>query len=402
MRILITTIGTRGDVQLYIPLSKGLIAAGHDVSIATHPWAKDLLQMHSIAHYAVGSDVNVIDKGREAVECYLKGLSGLKDLMTSIYESLCDCHSGFLEACKSADLIIGHNLIGKAEADILNKLFVTVNMVPMGVPKKSWGSKNFFKNAIYELLKIIGTNIFPDPFTKFRKKVYIPIKRDKDKVNHKKLNLIPITHSMVKTNDLWEPITEITGYFFTKSTDDYSPPTELMNFMKNNKPLFITFGSMVHSKELSQSLFSRISEAIAISKDKAIVLMAGFDREAVNIPENIFLIESVPYEWILKQVSIVIHHFGFGTTAEVLKVGLKSIPIPHFIDQDMRAKEMYKLGLCSKPLKLKSFTGKQLADEILKIKDGATMGRKIETISKTITEEDGVNKAIKLINQFLK
>ena len=400
MRIVITTIGTRGDVQLYIPLTKGLMSAGHDVSIATHPWANNLLHKHDISHSPVGSDVNVIDTGREAVESYLKGLPGLKDLMAGIYNSLCDCHCGFLEACSSADLIIGHNLIGKAEADILNKPFVTVNMVPMGVPKKSWQSRKLMKNIAYELLKFISINIFPDPFTKFYKKVFCSQKNGKKKGVHTKLNLIPITPAIVKPNDLWEPITEITGYFLSKSAQAYVPPTELLDFMKNNKPIFITFGSMVHRKELSQSLFSRISEAIAISKDKAILLMADFNKEAVNIPENIFLIENIPYEWILRQVSLVIHHFGFSTTAEVLKAGLKSIPIPHFFDQDMRAKEMYKLGLCNKPLKLNTFTETQLADAILKTKNDIIMGKRIETTSKKIIDEDGVKKAIKLINQY--
>ncbi len=36
LRIVIVTIGSRGDVQPYIALSQGLIRAGHNVTIATH------------------------------------------------------------------------------------------------------------------------------------------------------------------------------------------------------------------------------------------------------------------------------------------------------------------------------------------------------------------------------
>ena len=90
------------------------------------------------------------------------------------------------------------------------------------------------------------------------------------------------------------------------------------------------------------------------------------------------------YEWIFKHAAIVIHHFGFGTTAEVLKAGLRSIPIPHFIDQNMRANELHKLGLCSKPLKLADFTGKQLADRIIETKKDIPMEKRVVDVSKEI------------------
>ena len=40
-RITVLTLGSRGDVQPYVALGKGLQAAGHDVTIAT---AKDFAQ----------------------------------------------------------------------------------------------------------------------------------------------------------------------------------------------------------------------------------------------------------------------------------------------------------------------------------------------------------------------
>jgi sterol 3beta-glucosyltransferase len=35
MKILIATIGTRGDVQPYIALGRALMASGHDITICT-------------------------------------------------------------------------------------------------------------------------------------------------------------------------------------------------------------------------------------------------------------------------------------------------------------------------------------------------------------------------------
>jgi UDP:flavonoid glycosyltransferase YjiC (YdhE family) len=44
MHITCLTIGSRGDVQPYIALAKGLIADGHKVRIATHGEFKDWIE----------------------------------------------------------------------------------------------------------------------------------------------------------------------------------------------------------------------------------------------------------------------------------------------------------------------------------------------------------------------
>ena len=37
MKITITTVGSRGDVQPYVALGRGLVAAGHEVTLAADP-----------------------------------------------------------------------------------------------------------------------------------------------------------------------------------------------------------------------------------------------------------------------------------------------------------------------------------------------------------------------------
>lgn len=46
MRIAIMAMGSRGDVQPYITLGKGLKAAGHRVRLATHENFESLVNSH--------------------------------------------------------------------------------------------------------------------------------------------------------------------------------------------------------------------------------------------------------------------------------------------------------------------------------------------------------------------
>jgi UDP:flavonoid glycosyltransferase YjiC (YdhE family) len=48
MRVTINAFGTRGDVQPYIALGKGLEAAGHDVRITTYRIFADLVRAHGL------------------------------------------------------------------------------------------------------------------------------------------------------------------------------------------------------------------------------------------------------------------------------------------------------------------------------------------------------------------
>ena len=47
-RIVVVSLGTRGDVQPYVALGRGLQAAGHDVVIGTHPMFEDFVTQHGL------------------------------------------------------------------------------------------------------------------------------------------------------------------------------------------------------------------------------------------------------------------------------------------------------------------------------------------------------------------
>jgi len=56
MKILLSTFGTRGDVQPYVALSKGLQAAGHQVAVCTPEGFKGLVEAHGLTYAYVSND----------------------------------------------------------------------------------------------------------------------------------------------------------------------------------------------------------------------------------------------------------------------------------------------------------------------------------------------------------
>jgi sterol 3beta-glucosyltransferase len=51
MKILIATAGTRGDVQPYVALARGLVTAGHEVTIATNKLFESFIRKNGIDFY---------------------------------------------------------------------------------------------------------------------------------------------------------------------------------------------------------------------------------------------------------------------------------------------------------------------------------------------------------------
>ncbi len=74
MKILIATIGSRGDVQPYINLAQGLLAAGHEVSLASNPTLSGLAAMIRRALDDPGMRARAAEIG-SAIRCEPDGVS---------------------------------------------------------------------------------------------------------------------------------------------------------------------------------------------------------------------------------------------------------------------------------------------------------------------------------------
>jgi sterol 3beta-glucosyltransferase len=401
MKIALTTIGSRGDIQPYIALGKELEKNGHSATILTHPWAEAIIKQYDLAHHPVGDNIDIYYAAKQFVENSSNNLKGFRFALNFIFDNLKSCHLDFLEALKDYDLVIGHGIAGEAEADILGKPFISVSIAPMGLPKEYWKSKNVFREFnVWVSDKVMGA-IFGKPYKNFRNEVGAPPKRVLSK--HPYLALIPMPSFLQKPHPNWKETTEITGYFFADTPDNFVPSEALLNFLNNGEiPILITFGSMFHKKSQTEFLFKTVCNAVSQSGSRAILIMPDLNKQEITVPENVFIVSQTPYSWLLNHVRLVVHHFGFGTTAEVLRAGLPSIPIPHIFDQKIRASKIHKLGYASKPIDIKSMDEKILSEAIVQVSSNEEKRHRCFEAGKLINDEQGLQSAVRLINEYVK
>jgi sterol 3beta-glucosyltransferase len=136
MRIVIPTIGSRGDVQPFIALAQGLAHAGHTVTLASHPVMKTLVESHGVSFAPIGPDIDLVWEVAEIRTRSRSEMAGLVRGMRFAFEKLEQSHEDILAQCRGADLVVVHaqSAAGKNEADQLNLPYFSVTFVPWGIP----------------------------------------------------------------------------------------------------------------------------------------------------------------------------------------------------------------------------------------------------------------------------
>jgi sterol 3beta-glucosyltransferase len=200
----------------------------------------------------------------------------------------------------------------------------------------------------------------------------------------------------------WQSNIHTTGNWFVEKEPNFIPSIELTNFIDNGEqPIYIGFGSI---KELDtfKTTLSIIKKALEITKQRAVVGL-GWSKLTFNesIPNNIFLIESIPHSWLFPKMKTVIHHGGAGTTATGLRAGKPTIIIPHNADQPAWGQRIFELGVGSKPINKTNLTADNLASAIY-FTQQQNIILNADKLGQELRKENGVTNAVKIINDYIK
>lgn len=131
----------------------------------------------------------------------------------------------------------------------------------------------------------------------------------------------------------WGPEIDISGFVFLDLASSFKPPDGLKKFLDDGEPpVYIGFGSIVvdDPDEFTKLIF----EAVKMVGCRALVSKGwgGFGSNA-DCPENVFMLENTPHDWLFPRCSAVVHHGGAGTTAIGLKCAKPTMIVPFFGDQ---------------------------------------------------------------------
>lgn len=160
----------------------------------------------------------------------------------------------------------------------------------------------------------------------------------------------------------WGPEIDIAGFVFLDLASSFKPPDELVKFLDAGEPpIYIGFGSIVVDDP------DKFTKMIFKAVDKAGVRALVSKRWGLgddNTPDNVYMLENTPHDWLFPKVAGVVHHGGAGTTAIGLKCGKPTMVVPLFGDQQFWGSMIGEPGARAKPVQYKDLTSDKLAEGI--------------------------------------
>ena len=205
-------------------------------------------------------------------------------------------------------------------------------------------------------------------------------------------------HVLPRPQD-WADYEEVTGYWFLDTPSDWTPPSDLVQFLDaGSPPVYIGFGSMGSRDPAAAGQVA--IEALARSGQRGILAAGWGGLQAAELPETVHLISSVPHSWLFPRMAAVVHHGGAGTTAAGLRAGVPSVLVPFMGDQSFWGHRVAALGVGPAPIPRKRLTAERLAAAIGEATANATMQQRASDLGQTIRAEDGVGNAVASIDRF--
>jgi sterol 3beta-glucosyltransferase len=400
MKIVVATIGSRGDVQPYVNLCQGLQEAGHNVTLATNPTLCPLAAAHGVKSAPVGPPVDMGEIGErllaQSFDNMWLGMIRVMQLGARLIEQ---AYPDVLKVCEGADLVIVSDTgSGIAEAEKLGLPWISVTLQPARIPVP-----NPHPTWVDQLVWPVAGQLLIMPTNSFRKRVGAPPTKDITTLMSSRMILLPVSRHVAPPNPQWPPYVRPTGYWFARPPRDWAPPADLLAFLAaGERPIAVSLGVMSLSGKQAFKSAQIVLEAIRQAGVRAVV--QGWDAVQANleIPPAVYPAGAMPHAWLFDQVSAVVHHGGFGTTAAVLRSGVPGIVVPHVIDQFYWGQRVFELGVGPKFITRGRLKAQPLAEAITQALRDANMREKAAELGRNIcADPDGVTAAVKLVEGVL-
>ncbi|MAM61945.1 glycosyltransferase [Maritimibacter sp. UBA3975] len=413
MRILILTYGSRGDVQPFVALGRGLTARGHEVTVATSTRFEDFVTGAGLSFAPMSDDLLSLldtDAGREMMESTQGVLQSLKWTVMLTREvgpaqKQLIAESWAAAEAAQPDLILFHpkSYAGPHIAEKHGIPAVLAMLVPMMVPTGERPNVGFpdFNSAAWNRFSYHFVNrmmaFSAGKHVKATRSVHdLPAQPRFDMMHATDGTPFPILNAvspavLARPAD-WPDASVMTGYWFMEE-EDWTPPEALRTFLADGPPpVYVGFGSMAGKSP--GRLADAVVDALGRTGQRGIIATGWGGLKPADLPDNILKIEGAPHHWLFPCVSTIVHHGGAGTTAAALRAGKPQIVVPFFGDQPFWAKIMAARGVAPEPIAQKTLTADNLSKALSQAISDPAIAKAAAALGAAVRAEDGIARAI--------
>jgi sterol 3beta-glucosyltransferase len=418
MRLTILAAGSRGDIQPYLALGVGLQAAGHRVRFAAFRNFAPFVTSYGLEFAPVDADFQAImggDDGQGMVASggnFIQLARGISRVVGPILTQIGD---DFWRACQGTDAIIsglnGMPFFGFEFAEKLRVPCINASIVPLSATRAfanpmwplHWRLGGTYNLFTHRVTGFAGWQLFGKTINQWRSTTLnlppLSLRAAGDRVDQLPL-LFGLSPRVLPKPIDWPAHFQLTGYWFLPRPIGYAPPGDLVRFLNaGDPPICFSFGSMTdrNSAEITQIAIETLQRV----KRRGILVTAWGSLQVVEKSDRVFVIDAVPFDWLLPRCAAVVHHGGSGATSAGLRAGVPSIIVAFFADQPFWGCRVFELGCGPQPIRRKHLTVDCLADAVTIALTDPALQQRTAALGEQIRAEDGIARAVELIEKNL-
>ena len=417
-RIVLTTLGSSGDIHPYLGLALGLAARGHEPVIATSAYYRRTVEGAGIAFHAVRPDLDPGDA--PLVAKIMDPIRGSEFIVREL--AIANVRASYEDlgaAAEGAAAIVTHPLTfaGRIVAEQRRLAWISSVLAPMSffsahdlpvfaAAPAAHAARHLGLGATRSIIRMakLAARHWGDPVRALRAEIGLPPADDPvfEGQHSPELVLALFSRVLAAPQPDWPPNTCITGNIFHDGAADEDATGDLARFLDSGPaPLVFTLGT---SAVGAAGRFYEESAAAARELGMRAVLLVGDDPRN-RIPgaasDDIFVRAYAPYSALFPRAAAIVHQGGIGTTGQALRAGKPTIVAPYAHDQPDNAFRVESLGV-SRTIYPKQYRAHRVASALRGILDDPAFARNALAVAGRVCAEDGVGVACAEIERVLK
>lgn len=416
MKIIVTSIGTRGDMEPFLAVGEILKEKGHQVICLFPEQFRNLAEDSGFEFVTLGTEfIEMLDSpagkiamgggrfGWKKLKAYIK----LIGMQSEVNKKMIICQEQVIEQEKPDRIVHNGKVIYPVIWSLKNKKkTILISPVPYlhyvkdqahVVFNRNFGAffnKLSYQLANYGLVKtVVGSIKWLSTPRKLKQK-------EIRKALFENKAIYTISPALFERPSYWPSQLQVLGYHERSKTNHWEPTPELETFFKQHaKVLLVTFGSMVNRNPEAKTAL--ILEMLERSNIPAIINTAsgGLVKPATYNSDLFLFVDRIPYDWVLPKVYAAIHHGGSGTTHSALKYSCPSLIIPHIVDQYVWNKIVHKKGVGPLGIDVSKINKKNLEPKIIDLINNISYKQKAEELGQQMQSENYRDEICKAIIQ---
>ncbi|PRX97657.1 glycosyltransferase [Allonocardiopsis opalescens] len=402
MRPLLITAGSRGDVQPYLALAVGLLAAGHEPVLAAPRRFEALAAGHGVAFAPLDDamlDLQDSVQG-QGVRAAITAARSVRPMLRRFLDDMT------VLAERQADVVVYHpkSLGGPSIAERLGVPAVAGLLLPLYLPTSAFPSP-ILPLRLPRLLNRASWRTSSAIESPYRSTVRawraeaLGLRGDARTV----AELVAAggvlhawsPHLLPGPAD-WPAAAHPIGFWTLPARSGWTPPERLARFLDEGEPpVYVGFGSSTGGDP--ETLAATVLDAVRLTGRRAVLATGWGALRPGREHTDVLVIEEAPHDWLLPRTAVAVHHGGIGTAAAALRAGVPQVVRPFQADQPFWAARLHRTGAAPPPL-----TGRLTAERLAAVIQHATaLTPAARTLAERITAENGTATAVTRLEHLL-